>query len=345
MEPWSNPAETEVGPGVTPPSEIGPGVGPGQTPSDGNSTGQTTPVGPGYETQPGQGEEAGQSSPEGSEEGQMPPEDGEVPPPAEEVPPQPVLQPAPSVTYLADGLYIEPDYTAGTNLVDYFSTSSQIRAQLNFTEKTQRRLTEEAEKLVTDFEDTTIDSVEDVPEIRQMHETISEKLNQLEDGETRKALFDRTEVRWQEFSQIMDSMADSIRVYDGQQELEREQARRQADQQAELLRKEEETRIRVETFETALQMVESIQYRSADANTLITTAIEKLGDLYGYTETATYRARLEAAIERIRNLPTRNQWNAYQAQQKAKDQQELYRLYQTEQYYWTDTPSQGPGVR
>lgn len=97
-----------------------------------------------------------------------------------------MVLPAPSVIYLADGLYIEPEYTAGTNLVDYFSTSSQIRAQLNITEKTQRRLTEELERLITAFEDTTIDSVEDVTEIRQAHQTISEKLNQLEDGEKEK---------------------------------------------------------------------------------------------------------------------------------------------------------------
>ena len=350
VEPWTNSSGTESGPGATPPSEVGPGVGPGAGPAQGNTGGpgvQTTPIGPGYETQPAESGESGENNPEDPESpGETPPEGGEPQPPAQEIPQKPMVLPAPSVIYLADGLYIEPEYTAGTNLVDYFSTSSQIRAQLNITEKTQQRLTEELERLITAFEDTTIDSVEDVTEIRQAHQTISEKLNQLEDGEKRKELYDRTETRWLEFSLIMDTMADSIRVYDGQQELEREQARRRADQEAELRRKEEETRIRIQAFETALQMVEAVQYRSAaEANPLINTAIEKLEDLYGYTDPSGYRARLEAAIERIKSLPTKSQLEVYQAQQKAKDMQELYQLFQREQYYWTDGSGKGPGVR
>ncbi len=349
VEPWNNPAQTESGPGATQPStEIGPGVGlnPNQGSVQETAPQETTPVGPGYETQPAQESSGEGTSSESEGAGEGLPQETQPQLPVEEVPSQPALIPAPSVIYLADGLYIEPEYAAGTNLVDYFSTSSQLRAQLNITEKTQQRLTEELERLITAFEDTTIGSVEDVPKIREAHQTISDKLNQLEDGEKRKELYDRTETRWLEFSQIMDTMADSIRVYDGQQDLAREQARRKADQEAERLRKEEETRIRIEAFETALQMVEAVQYRSAaEANPLINTAIEKLEDLYGYTDPSGYRARLEAAIERIRSLPTKSQQDVYQAQQKDKEMQELYQLYQREQYYWTDKTSQGPGVR
>ena len=247
------------------------------------------------------------------------------------------------MVYLADGLYIEPDYTAGTNLVDYFSTSSQFRAQQNITEKTQKRLTDELENMVAAFEDRTSDSVEDVPEVRSEYQAISQGLTRLEDGDKRKELFDRAETRWEEFSQIMDSMADAIRVYDERQELARQRERRKADQEAEGRRKEEEIQNRIAAFETALEMVEAIQYRSSDADQLVTTAIDKLGELYGYTATDEYRARLEAAITRIRTLPTQAQWNTYQAQRKDREQQELYDLYQTEQYYWT--PSKGPGVR
>ena len=97
-------------------------------------------------------------------------------------------------------------------------------------------------------------------------------------------------------------------------------------------------------------MLEGMQYRTSDAESLVSTAISKLGELYGYTETETYRTRLENAIRRIRSLPTEAQWNTYQAQQKAdaisqgaKEQQELYQLYQTERYYWNQPQSYGPG--
>ena len=83
----------------------------------------------------------------------------------------------------------------------------------------------------------------------------------------------------------MDSMADAIRVYDERQELARQRERRKADQEAEGRRKEEEIQNRIAAFETALEMVEAIQYRSSDADQLVTTAIEKVGVLYGYTAT------------------------------------------------------------
>lgn len=46
-----------------------------------------------------------------------------------------------------------------------------------------------------------------------------------------------------------------------------------------------------------------MQYQSLDAENLVTTAINKLGDLYGYTDAEPYRIRLDAAIRRIRSLP------------------------------------------
>ncbi len=338
-------SETPAGPGTS--QEIGPGVGPGVGSQPVPQPTRPAPIGPGIPSSPDPAEESPQpgesseeiSDPQGQEE--PPAETPETP--AEEPPAEPPLLPAPPVVYLADGLYIEPDYTAGTNLVDYFSTSSQFRAQQNITEKTQKRLTDELENMVAAFEDRTIDSVEDVPEVRSEYQAISQGLTRLEDGDKRKELFDRAETRWEEFSQIMDSMADAIRVYDERQELARQRERRKADQEAEGRRKEEEIQNRIAAFETALEMVEAIQYRSSDADQLVTTAIDKLGELYGYTATDEYRARLEAAITRIRTLPTQAQWNTYQAQRKDREQQELYDLYQTEQYYWT--PSKGPGVR
>ena len=92
-----------------------------------------------------------------------------------------------------------------------------------------------------------------------------------------------------------------------------------------------------------------MKYQSSDAESLVNTAIAKLGELYGYADTESYRARLDAAIRRIRSLPTEAQWNAQEAQKKAdamaqgaKDQQALYQTLTTEKRYW-NTPSYGPG--
>ncbi len=276
-------------------------------------------------------------------------------PPAEvlpEVPPaeEPAPVPAPSVTYLEGGLYIEPEAQAGTNLVDYFSTISQHRAQQTISAKAQQRLINELEQLVAEFEQATINSAEDVYKIRSQHETITKKLNQLESGEERKELFDRTEIRWEEFSDIIETMAEAIRIYDEKQQLIQQQERQKADEEAKRNREQQEIQDRIHGFETALQMLEDMKYRSADADSLVTTAITKLGELYGYTDTEAYRTRLEQAIKRIQTLPSESQWSTHQAQEKssavsrgAAEQQELYRLYQTERYYWNQPQSYGPG--
>ena len=166
----------------------------------------------------------------------------------------------------------------------------------------------------------------------------------------RKELFDRTETRWQEFSEIIDSMNGAIQAYEDQQALLQQQERRKADEQAEINRKQQEIQDRITAFETALAMQEDMKYQSSDADSLVTTALTKLNELYGYTDTAAYRTRLENAIKRIRSLPTEDQWNTYQAQQRsaavsqgAREQQELYQLYRTERYYWNQPQSYGPG--
>ena len=144
-------------------------------------------------------------------------------------------------------------------------------------------------------------------------------------------------------------MGEAIRIYEEKQELLEKQELKKAEEQAALDRKNQEIQDRIDSFEAALQLLEGMKYQSAEADSLVTTAISKLGDLYGYAETDSYRARLDAAIRRIRSLPTQAQWDAQEAQKKAdalsqgsRDQQTLYQTYLAEKRYW-NTQSYGPG--
>lgn len=144
-------------------------------------------------------------------------------------------------------------------------------------------------------------------------------------------------------------MGESIRVYEEKQELLEQQQLRKAEEQAAADRKNQEIQDRIASFETALQMLEDMKYQSSDAESLVNTAIAKLGELYGYADTESYRTRLDAAIRRIRSLPTQAQWDAQEAQRKAdailqgsKDQQALYQTLTAEKRYW-NTQSYGPG--
>ncbi len=313
-------------------SMTGPGVqpqGPGQ--SDSQTSSSSVPVRPGPGTTP------------------PPQETQPQPDPQESAAPEPQPAPAPPAPAPSDAPYVEPSAQAGTHLVDYFSNSSELRARQHLTDKNQSRLVEELEGLITAFENETIHSADDVYAIREHYKDISAKLKQVQDGEDRRRLYDRCENRWLEFSSIIDTMGESIRVYEEKQDLLEMQELKRAEEQAALDRKNQEIQDRITSFETALQILEELKYQSSDAESLVNTAIAKLGELYGYADTESYRARLDAAIRRIRSLPTEAQWNAQEAQKKAdamaqgaKDQQALYQTLTTEKRYW-NTPSYGPG--
>ena len=259
----------------------------------------------------------------------------------------PAPAPTPPAPQPSDTPYVEPSPQAGTHLVDYFSNSAELRASQHLTDKTQSRLVEELEGLITAFENKTINSADDVYTVRQDYKDISAKLKQIQDGEDRRRLYDRCESRWLEFSSIIDTMGETIRVYEEKQDLLEQQQHRKAEEQAALDRKNQEIQDRITSFETALQMLEAMEYQSQDAESLANTAIAKLGELYEYAES--YRIRLDAAIRRIRSLPTEAEWNAQEAQKKAdaisqgaKEQQALYQTLTAEKRYW-NTPSYGPG--
>jgi len=316
----------------------GPGANPDSSgkPDSENSSG-TVPVRPGPGTTPAANKPA-------KEEEQTEPE-----PSSESLAAAaPAPQPAP-VRQASDIPYTEPTAKAGTNLVDYFSNSSELRASQRLTDKAQSKLVEELDGLITAFENETINSAADVYTIREHYKDISAKLKQVQDGEDRRTLYDRCEKRWLELSSIIDTMGESIRIYEEKQELLEKQELRKAEEQAAIDRKNHEIQDRITSFETILQMLEEMKYQSSDAETLVTTAISKLGELYGYADTESYRTRLDAAIRRVRSLPTEAQWNAQEAQktadaiaQGAKEQQELYQTLTAEKRYW-NTPSYGPG--
>ena len=338
-----SPPFTPVGPGVSSPSPDTPFIpGDGTTPSSDSeyNSGYVAPVNP----EPGT-IDALPESPVDTPPAQIPGLEGMENP-------APDSLEASGLPADAGGIYIEPTAQAGTNLVDYFSTSSELRAQQTLTDKAQAKLIAELDSLITTFENQTINSASDVYEIRQQYKDISEKLKQVQTGEDRKELYDRAEARWLDFSAIIDTMGEALRVYEEHQALLEKSELQKAEEQAALDRKQQEIENRIGSFETALGMLENMQYQSLDAENLVTTAINKLGDLYGYTDAEPYRIRLDAAIRRIRSLPTEEEWNAQEEQQKANaisqgviEQQTLYQTYLSEQRYWNNNQVYGPGGR
>ena len=63
--------------------------------------------------------------------------------------------------------------------------------------------------------------------------------------------------------------------------------------------------------------VENLEYQSSEAESLVQNAISKLSLVETYEEAASYKERLQKAIDRIATLPTESEWQAAQQQKEA----------------------------
>ncbi len=205
-----------------------------------------------------------------------------------------------------------------TGITDYFSTTSELRAQQSLHDKEQRRLEEQLETDVAAFEAKTIETVEDTYWVKEQYTSMITRLNLMDEGEKRGELLSRVDSRYEGFTAIIDEMQQSIVLYEHQKERENAQAQKRAEEEAEKRRAELEIQTRKNEFLTALQDVESLEYQAPNAQELAQTAIDKLPLVADYEEAVSYSQRLTAAIERIETLPTSAEWQKIQEEKAAQ---------------------------
>lgn len=244
-----------------------------------------------------------------------------------------------------------------TGITDYFSITSELRASQSLHDKEQRRLTEELQTAVNEFETKIIETVEDTYWVNEKYKSIITKLNMMDEGELRGELLERTAIRYELFSGVIADMQDTIAMYEEQRARERETAQKAAEAAAVEARKALEAQTRKEEFLTALEAVEELEYQAPEAARLVETAIDKLPLVADYSEAVTYKARLETAISRISALPTAQEWQKQEEarqleearqqtqvqQQIAGEQHQLEALLNNQQRYWNNNPITGPG--
>ena len=97
---------------------------------------------------------------------------------------------------------------------------------------------------------------------------------------------------------------------------EKAEAQKKAEEDAVTARKNQEIQTRKNTFLSALRDVENLEYQSSEAESLVQNAISKLSLVETYEEAASYKERLQKAIDRIATLPTESEWQAAQQQKE-----------------------------
>ena len=214
---------------------------------------------------------------------------------------------------------VEMTTDSKSGITDLFSSTLNDRAQQTLHDKEQRKLEEDLEAAVTDFEDKTIETVEDTYWVKEQYQSIISKLNLMDGSEKRAELLDRMTKRNEEFAPIISEMQDTISLYEAQKAKEKAEAQKKAEEDAVTARKNQEIQTRKNTFLSALRDVENLEYQSSDAESLVQNAISKLSLVETYEEAASYRERLQKAIDRISTLPTEAEWQAAQRQKEAAE--------------------------
>ena len=209
-----------------------------------------------------------------------------------------------------------------TGITDYFSTTLEIRAQQSLHDKEQRRLEEQLETDMAEFEARTIETVEDTYWVKNQYKSMITRLNLMDEGEKRGELLERADSKYEEFTTIIGGMQQTITLYEQQKAREQAEAQKQAEEDAEKRRADLEVQTRKNTFLTALQDVENLEYQAPNAQQLVQTAIDKLPLVADYTEAASYSQRLTEAINRIETLPTSEEWQKIQAEKAEKEARE-----------------------
>lgn len=212
---------------------------------------------------------------------------------------------------------IQPDEKTGIR--DLVSVTGQTRAQQSLHDKEQRRMEEELETQVAAFEQKTIETVEDTYWVKQQYQSMITKLNLMDEGEKRGELLERVDARYQEFSGTIRQMQQTIALYEQQKAKDAAAAQARAEEEAVKQRAALEVETRKNTFLSALQDLEALEYQVPNASQMVQDAISKLSLVRTYAEAATYTQRLNDAITRISTLPTEAEWQRQQADVQARE--------------------------
>jgi penicillin-binding protein 1A len=254
---------------------------------------------------------------------------------------------------------VEERTNESTGITDLVSTTGELRAQQTLHDKEQQRTEEAVKALLEAFEDKTIETVEDTYWVKEQYQSITSKLNILDDGTLRGEYMERAENKYQEFKITIGEMQQTITLYEAQKAREKAESQKKAEETAAKRRADLEVQTRKNEFLTALRDVEGLEYQSPDAEELIQTAISKLSYVDTYSEVTSYKARLDAAIRRVSTLPTQEAWEAMEAEKAAaeeaqeaslqsqisRDQQQLGTTLNREKSRWNSSTvavGQGP---
>ena len=212
--------------------------------------------------------------------------------------------------------------TEENGTTDWRSNTDEVRAEQSLHEKEQAALLEETKKLLTEYENQTIASMEDTRTVKKQYETLVDKAALLDDGEEKNEILARAMEQKKANDAILDSMPDTIKRWEEQESLANEESRAQAESEAEIERKKAEEDVNRQEVQNAIDELNDLEYWPENAADLVNSAIKKLDLLSGYPDESDYTEKLNDAIDRLDTLPKEAEWKRQEAEKESEAQAE-----------------------
>lgn len=209
-----------------------------------------------------------------------------------------------------------------TGVSDLFSTTGELLAEQTAYERSQRELALSIEVKVDEYDNWNISTVEDTYLIESKTSEIKGLVSTIQDDDLREPLMERVQDKYTDLKAIERNMSDTIKLYEHQKELEEKESQAQAESIAEEQRKQLEYETKIKDYNTALNNIKNLKYQSDDVENLVWIAENKLQELIDDVDYETYKTELELAIENIKTLPTKDEWNRLEAERLKREEEE-----------------------
>lgn len=210
-----------------------------------------------------------------------------------------------------------------TGVYDLFSSTAEVRAEQEQYEREQQALYERLNTVVTDYENFTISSVQEVYQIDEQRQELLNQISQLNDDTYRNALLERANNKYEALKQDAAGMADVVAEYE-QSLAEQEQQRKEQEQlEAEQKLQQEATVLLEKAFTDALAKITDLDYQltASELEPMINEAREALKNLIDNPNYDMFYSQLEDAIKAVDKLPTKTEWEEQEAERIAREQE------------------------
>jgi hypothetical protein len=238
----------------------------------------------------------------------------------------------PFINYKPDTVYIAKYDGSGNEIpntaenkervggTDYFSSLAKSNFERIAKERADKQKYEEANKMLTDFENFYFNSVEDTQAFQNKYITVLNKVSLVENDDDRNKLLSRLSAKKSELDVELLNWADQIKEYQDNLAVQQENERKAKVAEEEKKRKDIDTQNRINTFDLAVSSIKEKKYKdSNERDNLFNDLKNKLDRL---SDLDVYKSKSNEYLEAMKyydSLPDKSTYESSVAESESID--------------------------